>query len=606
MTRPPDRARSRPFGLDVDLGGPVRNSLLRAVRPSLERIAGLADLQAVYDAIPPELDGVDFLREGLRILDVGVRISERDRARLATTGPAVFVANHPFGGLEGMVLAVALGEARDDVRLLANYLLARMPELRRLFLSVDPFGGRTAVRGNLAALRAAARWLHDGGALGVFPAGEVAHWDRARRRVVDPVWNPTAIRLARDARCPVVPVFFPGRNDWWFQSAGALHARLRTALLPRALLARRHSEIEVRVGTPVKPARLRSFSGAREATAYVRDRVEVLEQRAPALERAVQPRSTPSAAEAIVDPVPRDRLRAEIAALPVTSRLGESEGLEVRIADAAAIPGVLREIGRLREVTFREAGEGTGRAIDLDRFDDTYRHLFVWNAREGEIVGAYRIGATDRVGGKDGAGLYTSTLFRYRPELFEAMGPALELGRSFIRPEYQRSYAGLLLLWKGIGRTVAEDPSRPVLFGPVSISAEYRSVSQRWIVSFLERNRKAHEWSRYVRPRKPFKPGPRRGTLDPASLRDLDDVSAFIGDVEADGKGVPILLRQYLNLGGRLLGFNVDPEFANVLDVLLMVDLRRTSPRILARYLGRDGRDAFLAHHGISGSSRAG
>ena len=188
--------------------------------------------------------------------------------------------------------------------------------------------------------------------------------------------------------------------------------------------------------------------------------------------------------------------------------------------------------------------------------------------------------------------------FKYQPKLFDAMGPALEMGRSWIRSEHQKSFTGLMLLWKGIGEFDGRHPRYATLFGPVSISADYRSASQRMIVAFLERNRKMSEWSDWVAPTTPLRaprwPGARRG---PSHLNDLEDVSTFISEIESDQKGVPILLKQYLRLDGRLLSYNVDPDFANVLDVLIVVDLRRTSQKALQRYMGRDNLERFRAFH---------
>jgi putative hemolysin len=319
----------------------------------------------------------------------------------------------------------------------------------------------------------------------------------------------------------------------------------------------------------------------------------------------VQPRTTPSAAAAIVAARPAAHVEREVAALPADQLLVDGDDEVVYIADAEQIPAALHEIGRLREITFRAVGEGTGRAVDLDEFDARYRHLFIWSRARREIDGAYRIGATDDCLARAGlGGLSTSTLFEFKPRLFDMMGPALEMGRSFIRPEQQRSYGGLMLLWKGIGRYVVREPRYATLFGPVSISADYQSASQQLIVAFLEQNRYVHEWSRWVRPRVPCRRGAARELRSGlAALRDLDDVSAFIAEIEADQKGVPILLKQYLRLGGRLLGFNVDPEFSSVLDVLIMVDLRRTEPKILARYMGREGAESFLRGH--AGQARA-
>jgi putative hemolysin len=264
------------------------------------------------------------------------------------------------------------------------------------------------------------------------------------------------------------------------------------------------------------------------------------------------------------------------------------------VASAAQIPCLLREIGRLRELSFRAVGEGTGRGLDLDRFDATYLHLFVWNRSNQEVVGAYRLGQTDGILDRRGlGGLYTSTLFRYDEALFEAMGPALEMGRSFVREEYQRSFSGLMLLWQGIGRFVIRQPRYATLFGPVSISASYRSASQQLMAAFLRSNTCHHGWSRWVRPRHPYRVRG-RAVDEPLNVAEL---STLVGDIEEDSKGVPILLRQYLRLGGRALGLNVDPDFSNVLDVLVLVDLRRTETRVLNRYMGGDGAAEFLAYH---------
>ncbi len=602
----------QPFALDVPIEGALRRRLFDVVRPALERALGLAELGRIYRRVRrDDLYGDAFLRGGLDALGVRIEVGSDELRRIPKDGPAVLVANHPFGAIEGMVLGVLLASVRSDSRIMANFILGRMPELGSLMLYVDPFEGRSAVGRNLAAMRTSLRWLETGGLLAVFPAGEVASFDPRRGRVVDPPWNPMIGALVRRASCPVVPVHFQGRNGVLFHALGLLHPLLRTALLPRELLRRRGKAIEVRVGRPIPFPQLKGFEDDRQLIGYLRDRTDFLGERAPAAPVTdadpVQPRRTPSVVQPIAEAEPADALEDEIARLPFEQRMVDAAESQVWIAAAEQIPRVLGEIGRLREITFRAVGEGTGRDRDLDVFDRTYLHLFLWNRRAREIVGAYRLGPTDRVLRDQRVdGLYTSTLFEYRPKLFEAMGPALEMGRSFIRPERQRDFSGLMLLWKGIGRYVCANPRYATLFGPVSISAEYRHASQRLIVAFLERNSFAHDWSRWVTPRTPFKPSRRDARrLTPAHVRDLEDVSTFISEIEADAKGVPILLRQYLKLGGRLLGFNVDPDFSNVLDVLIMVDLRRTDPKTLTRYMGREEAAAFLGYH-RDGAARAG
>jgi putative hemolysin len=271
--------------------------------------------------------------------------------------------------------------------------------------------------------------------------------------------------------------------------------------------------------------------------------------------------------------------------------LNRSGDLHVYLAGASRIPGVLHELGRLREITFRAAREGTGRAVDIDGFDERYLHLFVWNARASELVGAYRLTATDVVRRQHGVrALYTAELFGYGDAFLDRLGPALELGRSFIRQEYQKGFTPLLLLWKGIGAFVARNPQYKTLFGPVSISNQYQAISRELIVSFLEKYALLEDWRGLISNRSAFRRRPM-----PATGFDVEDLSAVVSDIEQRPVGVPVLLRQYLRLGGKLLGFRVDPDFAYALDGLILVDLTKTEPKLLERYLGKAEAASFLA-----------
>src|ERR1700704_1418881 len=304
----------------------------------------------------------------------------------------------------------------------------------------------------------------------------------------------------------------------------------------------------------------------------------------------------------VVPAIRQTLLKAEVEARPAEQRLVASGPFLVQYARAEQIPWCLQEIGRLRELTFRAAGEGTGRASDIDLFDAYYLHLFVWDTQAEMIVGAYRMGLTDEILARYGKrGLYTQSLFRYGPRLLETINPAIELGRSFVRAEYQRSFSALLLLWRGIGRFLLRSPHYAVLFGPVSISSSYAPLSRQRMVDSLKANNTEAGLARHVKPRRPFR-GRRRPTVwdevELANLKNIKDLSRVIARIERDNKGVPILLKQYLKLGGRLLGFNADEQFSDALDGLIMVDLRASEPRVLARYMGEDGATAFLAHHG--------
>jgi putative hemolysin len=295
-------------------------------------------------------------------------------------------------------------------------------------------------------------------------------------------------------------------------------------------------------------------------------------------------------------------ISAEIAQLAPEACLVETEGFQVFCAGSRAIPSTLREIGRLRELAYRAVGEGTGRDLDLDRFDDDYLHLFLWNRKKQQVVGAYRIAQTDRLVAARGLeGLYTRTLFRYDNRLFARLGaPALELGRSFIRAEYQKNYSALLLLWRGIGQFVVRNPQYRFLFGPVSVSARYSSTSHALLIAFLRQNHLDAGLAALVQAIHPVE---RRPAVNVP--RSIDEVNRLVADAEQDGKGVPVLVRQYLKLNAKLIAFNTDPAFGDALDALMVVDLASLDAAILKRYFGADDAAAYLAFHRDGDATRA-
>lgn len=596
-----------PIRLPAALSAPLLRLLGPRGAAAAARLLGLDALNDLYRRVSPRPTAASLCEGVLAELRVGYHVERDDLARVPRSGPLLVVANHPFGMLDGLVLLAALRRVRGDVKLLANESLAALPELASSAIFVDPFAEPGSAARNSGGLRAALRWLRGGGAILAFPAGEVAHLRLAERCVTDPPWLNGAAALLRRSGATALPIFIEGRNSALFQLAGLIHPRLRTALLAHELFNKRDSQVTLRIGRPAAPRRLATFEDDDSLTAYLRVRTYILRERATAADVAAHARRRAALGAApIAPPVPRERLAREIAALPAGRRVLSAPPCEVYCVRAADAPGVLHEIGRLREETFRPIGEGTGRALDLDRFDEHYHHLFVWRADERRIIGAYRLGATDELLPRFGAaGLYTSTLFDFRPTLLARLNPALELGRSFIVSDQQRSYAALLLLWKGIGRFVSAAPRYRMLFGPVSISSEYQSLSRHLLMAFLRLTRFADELVPLVRPRNPPRAGHFRQLGErPVStvVHDLDEVDELVREIETRGRSLPVLLRQYLKLNARLLGFNIDPDFGDVLDGLVLVDLLRTPPRVLERYLGAEEAAALRRHHGEAAS----
>ncbi len=379
-----------------------------------------------------------------------------------------------------------------------------------------------------------------------------------------------------------------------------IHPKLRTALLPHELLNKADKTIRLRIGSPIPFEKVGTFDTDEKLVTYLRMRTYALKhrRRKAAGRRLAMPSSKIS--ETVVSPSSPVLIYEEVDRLSREQILTESEEYTVYQAKAHQIPNVLYEIGRLRELTFRQTGEGTGRSIDLDRFDLYYTHLFLWNRQRREVAGAYRLGQVEPILQRFGTkGLYTDGLFRYKAGFLEHIRSGLELGRSFVRPEYQKLYSPLLLLWKGIGRFVAQNPQCTVLFGPVTISDAYSTLSRDLIVSYLIMNHYAPDLAEFVRPKTPVKRGSLKRLGDAAgNFVALDDLSAMISDIETDRKGVPVLLRQYVKLGGRLMGFNIDPSFGNGLDGLVLVDLLKCDRKVLMRLMGKPGFEAFVAYHG--------
>ena len=566
------------------------------------RLLAMDRIGAVVDSLDRHCTAGEYARRALARLGVGYALAQGDLERVPATGGVIVVANHPYGGLDGLIGIAALHARRADLKLLANGVLTRLGPLADCIIAVDPHG--RAVHGNALAMRAAVRHVSAGGALLVFPAGEVSHLHLRHGSVSDPAWTQAATRIVQLARAPVVPMYFSGRNSAWFQLAGLIHPRIRTALLPRELLNKQGLVVRVQVGPEVGPARIRRLGDVAAVATDLRSSVYLLAAAdMPEAQRAAAHGATqPSAAQTVQPlemPAAPDRLATELALLPESQCLASSGGLQVFVARAQQIPEILQEIGRLRELTFRAVGEGTGAARDLDGYDDYYEHLFLWHAQSREVVGAYRIGQIDDIRARHGnRGLYLNTLFEFRDPFFALLGPALELGRSWVRAEYQRSYAPLLLLWRGISEYLGRNPRYARLIGPASVSNRYHPVSRKLLVEALRTWRGERLLGSLVRARRPFLPSHSLRSLftGSESLANLDALGPLIEDRESDGKGVPVLLRQYLKLGARAVAFNIDGSFGDALDCLILLDLRRVDDATLSKYMSEAALQSFRSY----------
>lgn len=605
-----------------------RAAAFKAVRPLVGRLLNVHRMNELIKEVDVGThEAVTALDALNRISGIHPILSPQDLARIPAHGPLVVVSNHPFGGVDPQILATLLLTVRPDVRFIANRVLGMLPFVEQKSFLVDVFGGRQAVARNAAVMQQAIEWVTDGGCLCLFPAGEVAHIRWSRWRVRDPEWSRSAARIAKRAGASILPLFVEGRNSALFQAMGLIHPALRTIRLPREYFRSYGRAVRVRVGTPLTPAQVARFPDADELTRFLRVRSDLLASRR---EEAMGGEARPLGKHLVsadrangadvttgedadmlpVQPValvPQHspaELAAEVSSLAAEDLLLRQGDYEVYCTTTERIPLLMLEMGRLRELTFRAVGEGSGRSLDIDHFDRHYRQLFVWNARRQELVGAYRMGLTDEILSKQGIdGLYTSTLFEYSPRVLQQLGPAIELGRSYVRREYQRLPLPLLLLWRGIAAFVVRHPRYVVVFGPVSISDEYLTMSKKLMMAFLETHRAMARMVQAFRPRNP----PRLGSLDEIDpvhtrsvIRDVDEVDQVVRDLENGERAVPVLLRQYLSMNAKLLAFNVDPAFGNVVDALMFADIRTIHPRVLDFYLGRKEAAVYRSVHGLA------
>jgi putative hemolysin len=546
----------------------------RPVAGMLGRLADEAGFNRVLDRIG-NAEGAAFAEKSLEVLGCTYHVGQRERENIPVEGGVLIVANHPLGMLDAMALVDLIASVRKDLRILGNDFLAAIPQLAPILLPVDVFGSGAASR-----LRNVYRALDRGEALIVFPAGEVSRMGPAGVR--DGRWSDGFVRLAMRSNVPVLPIHVAARNSAVFYGLSMLAKPLSTAMLPREAVATNVSRIGFSIGALVSAEELQSRSegSSQRAANLMRRHVYRLGRRRGLIFGGQVP---------LAHPEPVDRVAAELAQCEKLADL--PDGKQLLVLRGSTDGAALREIGRLRELTFRKVGEGTNTRRDLDAYDAHYEHLVLWDPKALRIVGSYRLGHGGRLITERGmGGLYTASLFNYSPALESRLAQGLELGRSFITPAYWRSRA-LDHLWQGIGLYLQRHPDLRYLFGPVSMSVSLPLQAREWIAA-------AHQHyfgvSGLASARQPFKVSPDVLEGVRRELEGLDSVSGLgrlRNHLDALGVSLPVLYRQYVDLmepdGVQFLDFGEDPSFSGCVDGLVMLDLARLKPAKRARYLGK-------------------
>lgn len=551
---------------------------LKVLAPAVMRLLQLHRINNAY-ASGAGTSGAAFADRILQQFGINYEVSEEDLRQIPKTGPFIVIANHPYGGIDGILMLSLISKVRPDLRIVANYLLQQIPELKDAFIAVNPFENIGSKGMNLTGVKQILEHLKTA-PLGIFPAGEVSALSLNNFRIRDKKWEPVVGKIIAKSGVPVVPMFFSGHNSIAFNLMGLLHPGLRTIKLPSEMLNKSASSVQIRIGKPIQRQELSQLSEDQvldllRARTYALGEIDK-EQRRQRLKLRLRPLARP---RRIIREVNRNEMQHEIDALPEKAHLFDYDNFSVYIASAKRIPLVLREISRLREVVFREVGEGTNRSCDTDHYDKYYKHLFVWDRTEKKIAGAYRIGEGDVIFRLWGLkGFYLNELFKISKELHPLLYRSIELGRSFVALEYQRRPASLMLLWKGIHVFLKKNPGRfQYMIGPVSISNSFSHLSKDLLVAYVRHNHWDVKLARMVEPKKPYHYKSRaegKLSLIKRYVQDLRSLDSFIAEVEGDQKmKVPVLIKKYLKLNGKIIAFNVDPDFNYSLDGFLVVDL---------------------------------
>ncbi|MBZ9631137.1 lysophospholipid acyltransferase family protein [Salegentibacter sp. LM13S] len=524
------------------------------------------------------LSGIEFIDSILEGFEIDFEIPEKDLKRIPKSGPFITISNHPLGGIDGMILMKLLLNQRPDYKVIANFLLHRLDPLKPYIMPVNPFEDHKEAKSSLGGIKEAISHLKEGHALGMFPAGEVSTY-KDKKIIVDKPWEPAAMKLIQKAKVPVVPIYFHAKNSTFFYRLASMSDIFRTAKLPSEMLTQKRRKIKVRIGNPISVEDQLEHPNLETFTAFLRRKTYMLAnvfEKKKLFEKIPKHLKLPKSPKKIAEETAKALMEIEVEnCRQMDKRLLSSKNYEVFLAKKEVIPHIVAELGRLREITFREIGEGTNKATDLDKFDDYYYHLFLWDNEAKKVAGAYRMGMGNEIYARRGIdGFYLQELFRFEPELHKMMSQSIEMGRAFIIKEYQQKPMPLFLLWKGIVHCTLRFPEHKYLIGGVSISNKFSNFSKSLMIEFMKSHYYDPYVAQYIKPKKEFKVKLKDADKDfvfEASEADLNKFDKIIDEIEPENMRLPVLIKKYIKQNAKVVAFNVDPLFNNAVDGLMYI-----------------------------------
>ncbi|PHR72555.1 MAG: glycerol acyltransferase [Lutibacter sp.] len=544
----------------------------------LMKILRISTINKLYNR-NKHLTDLAFFDALLDDLQIQFEIPEEDLNRIPKDGAFITISNHPLGGIDGVLLLKLLVKKRPDYRIIANFLLHRIEPMKPYIMAVNPFENRKDAKSSMAGVKEALLHLKENRPLGIFPAGEVSTY-KDGKLLVDKPWEEGAIKLIKKANVPIIPIYFHAKNSKLFYFLSKFNETLRTAKLPSEVFSQKQRVIKVRIGKPISVKDQNKYESIDAFHEFLRKKTYMLanpfEKKSISISEAASVIKFPKEPKEIVSQGSVSKMVKEVTKLRENDdRMMESRNYEVFFASADKIPNILQEIGRLREITFRDAGEGTNKSIDLDDFDQHYHHLFLWDSANNKLVGAYRMGLGVDIYKKFGIeGFYVQTLFKFEPELYKRMSKTIDIGRAFIVKEYQQKPMPLFFLWKGIVHVTLRYPEHKYLTGGVSISNQFSNFSKSLMIEFMKSHYYDPYIAQYIHPKKEYKVKLKDADKEfifDATQADLNKFDRVIDELEPGNLRMPVLIKKYIKQNAKLVAFNVDPKFNDAIDGLIFL-----------------------------------
>lgn len=564
---------------DITAGLNLKKLKIAKLAPVIMKLLNLDKVNEVYGS-SANFEGGAFADDIIKNLGIEYEISEDDLQNIPKDEPFIAIANHPYGGIDGLIMISLFSKVRPDFKVMANYLLEQIPQLKDYVVSVNPFEQSAQQGMNISGIKKCLTLIKEGHPIGIFPAGEVSALKLSTLKISDKMWNPVVGKMIMKSNVKVVPVFFSGQNSVTFNLLGLVHPILRTAKLASELFNKKDSKITVRVGKPIPLKTLQEFKDPNDLLRFTRAKTYALGSSLDVkkyFDINLKSMVIPKEPETIIDETPLDAILMDVERAKHRDLICEQDHYKVFLSGAKHIPNVLREISRLREITFRAVGEGTNKSFDSDEYDIHYKHLFIWDDEANKIVGAYRIGLGDVLYRRyKKKGFYLNELFKISNDFTPILKNCLELGRSFITLEYQRKPLSLVLLWKGVNEFLRKENYRyKYLIGPVSISNSFSNLSKDLLVDFITKHHFDNELAKYITPRKryDFTYEGEAKELRNMEMGDIKVLDGLIADIETSHQKIPVLLKKYLKQNAKIISFNVDPKFNNSLDGFLVMNV---------------------------------